>query len=51
MFEWTSESELKVECSFHNTVLALYLKCKGDFILVSIFICICYKIALSLSVA
>ncbi|XP_028397691.1 DNA damage-binding protein 1-like [Dendronephthya gigantea] len=34
VFEWTSDGELKVECSYHDTVLALYIKCKGDFILV-----------------
>lgn len=34
IFEWTSERELKQECFFHNSILALYLKAKGDFILV-----------------
>ena len=36
VFEWTSDGELKVECSHNDNVLALYLKCKGDFVLVSI---------------
>jgi DNA damage-binding protein 1 len=34
LFEWTSEKELRVECSYFNSILVLYLKCKGDFILV-----------------
>ena len=37
MFEWSAEGELKGECSYHNNVLALYLKSKGDFVLVGIF--------------
>lgn len=34
LFEWTSEKELRVECSYFNTILSLFLKYKGDFILV-----------------
>lgn len=34
VFEWIADGELKVECSYHNNVLALYLKSKGDFVLV-----------------
>ncbi|XP_065647466.1 DNA damage-binding protein 1 isoform X2 [Hydra vulgaris] len=34
VYEWTSDKELKQECCYHNTILALYLKSKGDFILV-----------------
>ncbi|XP_075983007.1 DNA damage-binding protein pic [Anticarsia gemmatalis] len=34
LFEWTSEKELRLECSHFNNVVALYLKVKGDFILV-----------------
>ncbi len=34
LFEWTSEKELRVECSYFNTILSLFLKFKGDFILV-----------------
>lgn len=35
IYEWSHESkELRQECSYHNTILALYLKAKGDFILV-----------------
>lgn len=36
IYEWTSDKELRVECSFLNNILALYLKSKGDFILVSV---------------
>ena len=35
IYEWTADKELRVECSFLNNILALYLKSKGDFILVS----------------
>ncbi|KAL5007237.1 hypothetical protein ScPMuIL_016043 [Solemya velum] len=34
LFEWTSERELRLECSYFNNIIALYLKTKGDFILV-----------------
>ncbi|XP_020628267.1 DNA damage-binding protein 1-like [Orbicella faveolata] len=34
IYEWTPDKELRVECSFLNNILALYLKSKGDFILV-----------------
>ncbi|GBP22857.1 DNA damage-binding protein 1 [Eumeta japonica] len=34
LFEWTSERELRLECSHFNNIVALYLKVKGDFILV-----------------
>lgn len=34
LFEWTAEKELRLECSHFNNVVALYIKVKGDFILV-----------------
>uniref|UniRef100_A0A1B6IJV9 RSE1/DDB1/CPSF1 C-terminal domain-containing protein n=1 Tax=Homalodisca liturata TaxID=320908 RepID=A0A1B6IJV9_9HEMI len=34
LFEWTAEKELRLECSHFNSIIALYLKTKGDFILV-----------------
>lgn len=34
LFEWTAEKELRLECSYFNNIVALYLKTKGDFILV-----------------
>ena len=34
MFEWTAEQELRLECSHFNNIISLYLKTKGDFILV-----------------
>ena len=34
IYEWTADKELRQECSYHNTILALYLKAKSDFILV-----------------
>ncbi|XP_060526030.1 DNA damage-binding protein 1 isoform X2 [Cylas formicarius] len=34
LFEWTSEQELRLECSHFNNIVSLYLKTKGDFILV-----------------
>jgi len=34
VYEWTAEKELRQDCCYHNTVVALYLKTKGDFILV-----------------
>ena len=35
IFEWTAEKELQQECSYSNIIVALYIKTKGDFILVS----------------
>ncbi|KAK3102365.1 hypothetical protein FSP39_010832 [Pinctada imbricata] len=34
LFEWTAEKELRLECSYFNNIVALYMKSKGDFILV-----------------
>ncbi|XP_067655980.1 DNA damage-binding protein 1-like isoform X1 [Haliotis asinina] len=34
LFEWTAEKELRLECSHFNNIIALYLKTKGDFVLV-----------------
>lgn len=34
LFEWTNDKDLRLECSHFNNVLALFLKTKGDFILV-----------------
>jgi len=34
LFEWTNDKELRVECSHLNNIVALYLKTKGDFVLV-----------------
>lgn len=34
LFEWTAEKELRLECSHFNNIIALYLKVKGDFILI-----------------
>uniref|UniRef100_A0A674PKQ2 DNA damage-binding protein 1 n=1 Tax=Takifugu rubripes TaxID=31033 RepID=A0A674PKQ2_TAKRU len=34
LYEWTAEKELRTECSHYNNIMALYLKTKGDFILV-----------------
>lgn len=34
LFEWTAEKELRLECSHFNNIIALFLKTKGDFILV-----------------
>ncbi|CAK1553322.1 unnamed protein product [Leptosia nina] len=34
LFEWTSDKELRLECSHFNNIVALYLKVKGDFILI-----------------
>lgn len=34
LYEWTTDKDLRLECSHFNNVLALYLKKKGDFILV-----------------
>jgi len=34
LYEWTAEKELRIECSYFNNIVALYMKTKGDFILV-----------------
>ncbi|KAB0803831.1 hypothetical protein PPYR_00801 [Photinus pyralis] len=34
LFEWTAEKELRLECSHFNNIITLYLKTKGDFVLV-----------------
>jgi len=34
LFEWTQQRDLHNECSYFNTIIALYLKTKGDFTLV-----------------
>jgi DNA damage-binding protein 1 len=34
LFEFTRERELHNECNYYNTIMALYLKTKGDFVLV-----------------
>uniref|UniRef100_U5EVD6 DNA damage-binding protein 1 n=1 Tax=Corethrella appendiculata TaxID=1370023 RepID=U5EVD6_9DIPT len=34
LYEWTNDKDLRLECSHFNNVLALYIKTKGDFILV-----------------
>lgn len=34
LYEWTTEKELRTECNHYNNIMALYLKTKGDFILV-----------------
>ncbi|XP_066157615.1 DNA damage-binding protein 1 [Euwallacea fornicatus] len=34
LFEWTTEKELRLECSHFNNIVSLCLKTKGDFILV-----------------
>jgi DNA damage-binding protein 1 len=34
LFEWTPERELRLECSNFNYIQALYLKTKGDLVLV-----------------
>ena len=36
VFDLKDDMELQMECSYYNTILALYLKCKGDFVLVRI---------------
>ena len=36
IYEWTADKELRLECQFLNNILALFLKSKGDFILVSV---------------
>ncbi|XP_019874533.2 DNA damage-binding protein 1 [Aethina tumida] len=34
LFEWTAEKELRLECSHFNNIISLFLKTKGDFILI-----------------
>nr|CAI5832421.1 unnamed protein product [Callosobruchus analis] len=34
LFEWTNEKELRLECSHFNNIISLFLKTKGDFILI-----------------
>lgn len=34
LFEWTDDKDIRLECSHFNTITALYLKTKGDFVLV-----------------
>ncbi|XP_055903250.1 DNA damage-binding protein 1 [Eupeodes corollae] len=34
LYEWTNEKELRMECNIQNNITVLYLKAKGDFILV-----------------
>lgn len=34
LWEWTADKELRLECSFFNNIIALFLKTNGDFILV-----------------
>lgn len=34
LFEWTADKELRLECSHFNFIVALYLKTKGDLVLV-----------------
>lgn len=34
LFEWTAEKELRLECTHFNNIIALFLKTKGDFLLV-----------------
>ncbi|CAD5219378.1 unnamed protein product [Bursaphelenchus okinawaensis] len=34
LFEWTSENELRLECSSFNFITALFIKTKGDLVLV-----------------
>lgn len=34
LWEWTADKELRLECSYFNNIIALYLKTRGDFILV-----------------
>ncbi|KAF7245565.1 DNA damage-binding protein 1 [Varanus komodoensis] len=34
LYEWTAEKELRTECNHYNNIMALYVKTKGDFILV-----------------
>ena len=33
LYKW-EEGELVLECSYNDTILALFIKCKGDFVLV-----------------
>ena len=39
MFDLTDDGELKQESSHTNNIMSLYIKTKGDFILVSDFVC------------
>ena len=34
LWEWTQEKALNLECSHFNNVIALFMKNRGDFILV-----------------
>ena len=34
LFEWTLQRELHNECTFFNSVVSLYIKTKGDFVIV-----------------
>ncbi|XP_031549547.1 DNA damage-binding protein 1-like [Actinia tenebrosa] len=34
IYEWTADKELRQECCYYDNILVLYLKTKGDFILV-----------------
>lgn len=34
LFEWIIDKELRLECNYFNSIVVLYLKIKGDFILV-----------------
>ena len=34
IFQWYPDRELRPECSYQSNIMALYLKCKGDFVLV-----------------
>jgi DNA damage-binding protein 1 len=34
LWEWTADKELRLECSYFNNIIALYLKTRGDFILI-----------------
>lgn len=34
LFEWTAEKELRLECTHFNNIIALFLKTKGDFLLI-----------------
>lgn len=34
VYQWLDEKELRVDCSYKGNILALYLKSKGDFVLV-----------------
>lgn len=34
LFEWTKSHDLHNECTFFNSIVSLYLKTKGDFVIV-----------------